>query len=239
MNSDPDRADEELELTPNLALKAYGIGVFPMAERRDSDVVYWVDPRVRGVLPLDGFRVPKRLRRTIRKGGFEIRTDSAFDAVIDACAEATEQKGREDSWINPPIRKLFRELFDLGHAHTVEYWRDGELLGGLYGLSLGGAFFGESMFSRTPDASKVALVHLAARLVYGGFILLDAQFPNPHLEQFGAEEVSRAAFRVRLDNALDRPAAWPRTFPEAAMERFLEEAGARRGSTRSVDRDAD
>jgi len=216
------RGEEDLELTPELAVKAYGIGVFPMAEERDSDVVYWVDPRVRGVLPLDGFHTPKRLRRTIRKGGFEIRTDSAFDAVIDACAEPTNQKGREDSWINPPIRKLFRELFDLGYVHTVEYWRDDALLGGLYGLSLGGAFFGESMFSRTADASKIALVHLAARLVYGGYTLLDAQFPNPHLDQFGALEVPRARFKRLLDSALDRPALWPRTLPDAALLRFLE-----------------
>lgn len=221
-----DRRNEvDLELTPNLALKAYGIGVFPMAERRDSDVVYWVDPRTRGILPLDRFHTPKRLRRTIRRGGFEIRTDSAFDAVINACAESTEQKGREDSWINPPIHKLFRELFDLGHVHTVEYWREGELLGGLYGLTLGGAFFGESMFSRANDASKIALIHLAARLVYGGFTLLDAQFPNPHLSQFGAEEVPRERFRQLLDKALDRPAHWPKTLPDAALSRFLEAAG--------------
>lgn len=221
------RGEEDLELTPNLALKAYGIGVFPMAERRDSDVVYWVDPRARGVLPLNRFRVPKRLRRTIRQGGFEIRTDMAFDQVIDACAESTTQKGREDTWINPPIRKLFRELFDLGHAHTVEYWRDGELLGGLYGLALGAAFFGESMFSRTSDASKICLVHLAARLVYGGFTLLDAQFPNPHLDQFGAEEITRARFRRQLDKALDRPASWPRDLPPAAFARFLDAAASR------------
>ncbi len=227
MSRKPPDDDEDQELTPNLALRAYGVGVFPMAERRDSEVIYWVEPRTRGVLPIEGFRVPKRLRRTIRQGGFEIRTDTAFDAVIDACAEATDQKGREDSWINPQIRKLFRELFDHGRVHTVEYWREGALLGGLYGLALGGAFFGESMFSRTPDASKIALVHLAARLVYGGFTLLDAQFPNPHLAQFGAEEISRANFRRRLDKALDRPAAWPPALPVAAFERFLEEASAR------------
>lgn len=220
----PLNPEDDLELTANLALKAYGIGVFPMAEQRDTDVVYWVDPRVRGILPLDAFKVRKRLRRTIRQGGFSIRTDTAFDAVIDACAESTEQTGREDSWINPPIRKLFRELFDLGHAHTVEYWRDDQLLGGLYGLALGGAFFGESMFSRTTDASKIALVHLAARLSYGGFTLLDAQFPNPHLAQFGACDVSRGKFRRLLDKALDRPAQWPKAFPAAALERFLDES---------------
>lgn len=228
MSRDADAPEDELELTANLALKAYAIGVFPMAERRDADMVYWVDPRTRGVLPLERFRIPKRLRRTIRQGGFTIRTDHAFDAVIDACAEATEQKGREDSWINPPIRNLFRELFDLGHAHTVEYWRKGELLGGLYGLALGGAFFGESMFSRTTDASKIALVHLAARLDYGGYLLLDAQFPNPHLAQFGAEEISRAKFRRLLDRALDRPAMWPKAFPPAALDRFI--AAASRSS---------
>ena len=225
------------ELTANLALRAYSIGVFPMAERRDADAVYWVDPRRRGIIPLEGFRAPRRLRKTVRQGRFSIKTDSAFDAVIEACAAPSNREGREDSWINPPIRLLFRELFDLGHVHTVECWSDGELVGGLYGMTLGGAYFGESMFSLARDASKVALVHLAARLVYGGFTLLDAQFPNPHLEQFGAEDISRAAFRRKLDAALDRPAQWPRILPEAALERFLARAGENASAARDEERD--
>ncbi len=222
-----DGGDDHLELTATLALKAYAIGVFPMAEQRDTDVVYWVDPRTRGIIPFDSFRASRSLRKAIRKSGLVIRTDSAFDAVIDACAESTQQKGREETWINEPIRELFRELFDLGHAHTVECWRDGRLVGGLYGLALGGAFFGESMFSRETDASKIALVHLVARLEYGGFTLLDAQFPNPHLAQFGATEISRARFRMLLDKALDRPAQWPNPYPAAAFDRFMEKIASR------------
>lgn len=234
-----DDGGDDIELTVDLALKAYSIGVFPMAEHRDATEVYWLDPRTRGVLPLDDFRIPKRLRRTVRQGRFQVYTDRAFDDVIDACAESTFQKGREDSWINDSIRDLFRDLFDAGYAHTIECWRNSRLVGGLYGLAIGGAFFGESMFSRETDASKVALVHLAARLNYGGYTLLDAQFPNPHLAQFGAEDVPKAEFRRRLDRALDRPAAWPKAFPAAALERFLRESAARQSAAREVDRDAD
>ena len=212
---------EQLELTANLALRAYAIGVFPMAEEKDCETVFWVDPRTRGILPLENFKVPRRLRRTIRNTSLKVRSDTAFDQVIDGCAEAAPSRGREDTWINPPIKKLFRELFDLGHAHTVECWNGDQLVGGLYGLSLGGAFFGESMFSRDRDASKIALVHLAARLQYGGFTLLDAQFPNPHLEQFGAKEITRSKFKVLLDKALDRPAQWPKSFPPESLDRFL------------------
>lgn len=221
-----DSNQEDLELTPALALRAYSIGVFPMAEERNSDAIYWVEPRTRGILPLDAFHIPKRLRRTIRQGAYEIRTDTAFDAVIDGCAETSAMPGREDSWINQPIRQLFRELFDLGHVHTIECWQGDALLGGLYGLAIGGAFFGESMFSRATDASKVALTHLAARLDYGGYTLLDAQFPNPHLTQFGAIDISRKAFRRRLDTAIHRPARWPRDMPEAALMRFVDTAAS-------------
>ena len=219
-------ADEQIELTANLALKAYAIGVFPMAETKDSDTVYWVDPRTRGILPIEGFTIPKRLRRTLRTSTYTIRTDFAFDQIIEGCAASIPLRGREDSWINPQIRKLFRELFDLGHAHTIECWNGNELVGGLYGLALGGAFFGESMFSKERDASKIALVHLAARLHYGGYQLLDAQFPNPHLVQFGAKEISRTKFRTLLDAALDRPAQWPKSFPAAAFSRFLNDVAA-------------
>jgi leucyl/phenylalanyl-tRNA--protein transferase len=216
--------ENDNELTAALALRAYSIGVFPMAEHQDTNTIYWVDPRERGIMPLDEFRIPKRLRRTIRRTELIVRSDSAFDATIDACAESTAKTGRQETWINPAIRGLFRELFDLGYAHTIECWRDDCLVGGLYGLALGGAFFGESMFSRETDASKIALVHLAARLDYGGYTLLDAQFPNPHLDQFGAIEISRAKFRKLLDKALDRPAAWPKAFPTVAFNRYLKES---------------
>ena len=212
---------DELDLTPALALRAYSIGVFPMAERSDSDAIYWIDPRSRGVLPLDRFHVSKRLRRTVRQGALDVRVDSDFSAVLEGCAEPSSMKGREDTWINPPIAKVFQELHQMGHAHSVECWLEGELVGGLYGLAIGGAFFGESMFSRVTDASKVALVHLAARLVYGGFTLLDSQFPNPHLNQFGAEDIGRTEFRRRLDAALDRPAQWPNELPSTELEAFL------------------
>lgn len=221
-----DGDSDDIELTPALALRAYSMGVFPMAERSDSDAVYWVDPRSRGVLPLETFHISKRLRRTVRQGIFEIRTDSNFGAVIEGCAEPSTMPGREETWINPPIAKVFRELFEMGHVHTVESWLDGELVGGLYGLAIGGAFFGESMFSRATDASKVALVHLAARLDYGGFTLLDSQFPNEHLNQFGAEDIVRAEFRRRLENALESPAQWPTAFPEMALAHFLETRAA-------------
>ena len=217
---------DDLELTPALALQAYSIGVFPMAERSDLDAIYWVDPRSRGVLPLDTFHVSKRLRRKVRQGAFDVRTDTNFDCVIEGCAAPSTMAGREDTWINPPIARVFRELHSMGHAHSVECWLDGELVGGLYGLALGGAFFGESMFSQATDASKVALVHLAARLTYGGFILLDSQFPNPHLNQFGAEDIGRAVFRRRLDTALDQPAQWPMDMPEAALHQFLDRPAA-------------
>lgn len=217
-----DGDSEEPELTAALALRAYSIGVFPMAERSDSDAIYWVDPRSRGVLPLDTFHVSKRLRRTVRQGVFDIRIDNDFDGVIAGCAAPSTMAGREDTWINPPIARVFRELFDMGHAHCVESWLDGQLVGGLYGLAIGGAFFGESMFSRATDASKVALVHLAARLDYGGFTLLDSQFPNPHLNQFGAEDIGKTEFRRRLDNALDSAAKWPATFLDTALNSFLE-----------------
>ncbi len=212
---------DELELTPELAIRAYSIGVFPMAERSDSDAIYWVDPRSRGVLPLDTFHISKRLRRTVRQGTFEITTDTDFDGVIEGCAASSAALGREDTWINPPIARVFKDLHKAGYAHSVECRFDGALVGGLYGMALGGAFFGESMFSRVTGASKVALVHLAARLVHGGFTLLDSQFPNPHLTQFGAEDIGRAEFRRRLDAALDQPAQWPQALPEDLLIQFL------------------
>lgn len=181
-------------------LDCYRRGVFPMAESRGDPRLYLVDPDVRGVIPLDAFHLPKRLARTIRSDAFQITVDEAFDAVVEACAE--DRPGRDDTWINAPIRHLYGELFDKGAAHSVECRREGRLVGGLYGVSLGGAFFGESMFSDERDASKVALAHLVARLRIGGYRLLDAQFLTSHLAQFGAVEIDRAAYRRRLAAAL-------------------------------------
>lgn len=197
--------DVAIEITPQVLLKAYACGIFPMAESADNNALYWIEPERRGILPLDAVHIPKSLARTIRRGGFEIRVDSDFDAVIDGCAEP--RAGRRSTWINSRIRTLYRELFALGHCHTVEVWQDGALTGGLYGVHLGRAFFGESMFSRARDTSKIALVYLVARLKYGGFALLDTQFITEHLERFGAIEISRQAFQRRLEEALDGGAA--------------------------------
>lgn len=188
------------ELTAGLLLKAYAIGVFPMAERRDAPDVVWVEPDRRGILPLDGFHIPRSLAKTLRKHPFEITVDRAFTRVMEGCAEATP--GRENTWINDTILRLYGELHEMGHAHSVECWRDGELAGGLYGVSLGAAFFGESMFSRVSDASKVALVHLMERLDAGGFRLLDTQFITDHLARFGAIEVPRATYKRLLESAI-------------------------------------
>jgi leucyl/phenylalanyl-tRNA---protein transferase len=193
-----------IEITPQVLLKAYACGIFPMAESADDPALYWIEPQQRGILPLAGLHVPQRLRRTIRQDRFEVRIDSDFDAVIAGCAAAKE--GRGTTWINGRIRQLYRHLFDLGHCHTVETWLDGRLVGGLYGVHLQSAFFGESMFSTERDASKTALVHLAARLIHGGFQLLDTQFVTDHLRQFGAVEVNRDAFQRLLERALLRPA---------------------------------
>ena len=184
---------------PDELLECYATGVFPMGEGRDDPRVFLVEPERRGVIPLDGFRIPGRLARTVRSEAFEIRVDTAFAAVVDACAASAP--GREDSWINGPIRRLYAELNARGHAHSVECWRDERLVGGLYGVTLGGAFFGESMFSRERDASKVALVHLVARLKRGGWRLLDAQFLTAHLSQFGAVETPQAAYLRALKAA--------------------------------------
>ena len=182
-------------------LNCYRRGVFPMADSRDDMRLFLMDPDVRGVLPLDRFRVPSRLRKTVRKNPFRVTVGTAFNRVIEACAEP--HPTRPATWINDAILNLYGALHRQGYAHSVECWTDeNELAGGLYGVSLGGAFFGESMFSRATDASKVALVHLVARLKTAGYRLLDAQFHNPHLEQFGLEEVSRDDFRDQLWQAL-------------------------------------
>jgi len=181
-------------------LACYARGVFPMADAREDDRVFLIDPERRGVIPLETFHVARRLARTVRAEPFEIRADTAFRRVVQACAAAAP--GRTETWINHPIEGLYVRLHELGYAHSVEVWRDGELLGGLYGVSLHGAFFGESMFSRARDASKVALVHLAARLLAGGYRLLDAQFMTEHLTQFGAVEISRLDYHRRLALAM-------------------------------------
>ena len=193
-------------ITPELMLRAYRAGLFPMAETRRGERLYWLDPEQRGVLPLDAFHVPRRLMRTVLAAPFEVATDQDFAGVIAGCA--ARMPGRDDTWINPEIERLFTQLHRLGHAHTIECRQDGRLVGGLYGVALGGAFFGESMFNRARDASKVALVHLVARLRLGGFTLLDTQFVTAHLAQFGAVEIPREQYRVLLAEAVDLPARW-------------------------------
>lgn len=178
-----------------------------MAERRDDPELYWVDPEQRGVLPLDDFHLPRRLARTLRQAPFEIRVDTAFADVLQGCSEATDH--RPETWINDEIRMLYLGLFERGNAHSVEAWADGKLVGGLYGVHLGAAFFGESMFSRATDASKAALAHLIARLRIGRFILLDTQFVTSHLARFGAIEIPRADYRKILAAAIRMPAEFP------------------------------
>ena len=181
-------------------IECYARGVFPMADSRDDEAIFLVDPERRGVCPLYGFHVPSRLARTVRQDRFEIRVDTAFDQVLGLCAEQADD--RRETWISEPIERLYLALFGRGLAHSVECWAEGRLVGGLYGVALGGAFFGESMFSRARDASKVALVHLVARLLAGGYRLLDTQFLTDHLAQFGAQEITRTDYRVRLKDAL-------------------------------------
>jgi leucyl/phenylalanyl-tRNA---protein transferase len=192
--------DVMIEITPQVLLKAYACGIFPMAESAEDNALYWIEPERRGILPLDGLHVPNRLARTIRQGGFKVSFDHDFEAVIEGCA--APRSGRRSTWINGRIRGLYRDLFALGHCHTVEVYEGDTLIGGLYGVHLGRAFFGESMFSRARDASKIALVYLVARLRFGGFVLLDTQFVTGHLARFGAIEVGRAEFQRLLEGAL-------------------------------------
>jgi leucyl/phenylalanyl-tRNA---protein transferase len=193
-------------ITPDILLRAYAAGIFPMSEGADDPGLFWVEPKERGIMPLDAFHVSRKLRALVRRDHFEVRVDTVFDQVIAACAGGGQD--RPDTWINGRIRTLFGHLHEAGHAHSVECWRDERLVGGLYGLAINGAFFGESMFHRETDASKVALVHLVGRLRAGGFRLLDAQFQTTHLAQFGAVEVAREAYRVLLDKAMNSPADW-------------------------------
>lgn len=198
------RARSSLNLTPDILVQAYSIGLFPMAEKADDDRLFWVDPEERGIFPLDGITISTSLAKTLRADRFHVVVDRDFEAVIDGCAGAVP--GRPSTWINRRIRELFGALFQRGDVHTVEAYRGDELVGGLYGLHIGGAFFGESMFHRATDASKVCLVHLAARLIAARFALLDAQFVTPHLASLGAVEISRSAYRLELEQAvaLDR-----------------------------------
>ena len=210
----------EYRLTPELLLRAYTSGLFPMGETRgDSDIV-WVDPEWRGIIPLDGFRIPRRLRRTVRNAGFAIRVDTAFGRVMQACA--APRRDRRETWINNDILRAYAELHRAGYAHSVESWRGDTLVGGLYGVAIAGAFFGESMFTRETDASKVALVHLVARLDHAGYRLLDTQFLTDHLARFGAIEVPRQEYRLLLHRALSVEAGFPATLPDGTLERYLQ-----------------
>ncbi len=193
-----DSDSEALELTPELVLRAYGSGVFPMAEGASSDEIYWVDPRKRGILPLNGFHLSRSLRNRLLRQDYRVRIDTAFSEVLESCAD------REETWINPQIRELFHQLHRMGYAHSVEVWRDSDLIGGLYGLRLGAGFFGESMFSKERGGSKIALAWLVARLRAGRFTLLDTQFTTPHLESLGARLVPRGHYHELLERALMR-----------------------------------
>ncbi|MEO1701885.1 MAG: leucyl/phenylalanyl-tRNA--protein transferase [Pseudomonadota bacterium] len=202
-----EQSSPQQAITPQVLLKAYSIGLFPMAESADDQTVFWVEPEIRGIIPLDDFHVPRSLAKTLRREPYHITVNYAFPRVLDACADPAP--GREETWINPLIRKLSVQLYELGHAHSVEAWdENGELVGGLYGVSLGRAFFGESMFSRATDASKICLVHLVERLRERGFTLLDTQFTTDHLERFGAIGIPRAQYEVLLQEALIGEAAF-------------------------------
>jgi leucyl/phenylalanyl-tRNA--protein transferase len=208
------------EITPELLLRAYRAGLFPMAESRRGDRLYWLDPELRGIIPLDRFHLPRRLLRTVLSGPFTVTSNRDFAAVMAGCAEPAA--GRDETWINPEIERLFGALHRLGHAHSLEVWHGapeaGRLAGGLYGVSLGGAFFGESMFSRMRDASKVALVHLVARLRLCGFRLLDAQFQTSHLARFGCHEIPRAEYKRRLSEAMEEAVPWREAMDPARLE---------------------
>ena len=221
------RDDIIIEITPQVLLKAYTCGIFPMAESAEDPALYWIEPQQRGILLLDRVHVPKRLARTIRQGVFEVRIDTDFEGVLDGCAAS--RAGRRTTWINRKIRALYRDLFDAGYCHTVETWAEGELVGGLYGVALHGAYFGESMFSTERDASKVALVYLCARLIHGGFSLLDTQFVTEHLKQFGTVEIERDQFHTRLEKALAHQATFHSLPADASPLQVLDIVRGRAG----------
>ena len=212
-------------ITPQILLRAYAAGIFPMAETAHDSALYWVEPDERGIIPLNGLRISHSLRKQIRKQSFEVRVDSAFSDVIDACAAKT--KNRQSTWINTRIRKLYNELHKMEHCHSVECWQEGKLVGGLYGVKIGAAFFGESMFSRVADASKVALVHLVARLNAAGFQLLDAQFMNPHLKTLGAVTISKAKYKALLPSAIEAFADFNKFEEDNDPDRVLHYASLR------------
>lgn len=205
-----------IELTPTLLLNAYAAGVFPMADSADDPDVYWVDPAFRGVLPLSAFHVPKSLAKRVKRGDYAVTVNRDFAGVLDGCAD------REATWINDKIRGLYGQLHEFGYCHSVEVWMDGALAGGLYGVTLGGAYFGESMFSYRDDASKIALVYLVARLKSGGFSLLDTQFVTDHLRRFGAREIARSAYHKQLELALERDAEFLRFDPATSAQDVLQ-----------------
>ncbi len=207
-------------LTPQLLLGAYAGGIFPMAESRDDRSLFWIDPDNRGILPLESFHIPRRLRRTLRRGDYEIHCNRDFSGVVLGCREQTA--GRPETWINGEIERLYTALHEMGFAHSVECWIDGALAGGLYGVSLGGAFFGESMFSRHRDASKIALCHLVARLTMGGYRLLDTQFVTDHLRRFGAREIPRAAYKALLAEAVQVDARFQPGLSDEAFSVFVQ-----------------
>ena len=221
-----------VEITPQVLLKAYACGIFPMAESAEDNALYWIEPERRGILPLDDVHVPRRLARTIRQETFEVRIDNSFSGVIEGCA--TSRPGRRSTWINNRIRELYSELFKLGYCHTVEVWRKDKMVGGLYGVHLGGAFFGESMFSEERDASKVALIYLVGRLKYGGFKLLDTQFVTDHLKRFGTVEVKRDEFQRLLEGALSRRGDFlglPATLPGSSVLQLVSQTSKTACST--------
>ncbi|MBW8284138.1 MAG: leucyl/phenylalanyl-tRNA--protein transferase [Rhizobium sp.] len=195
------RRSRDQRITPELLLRAYSIGLFPMSDAADDPEIFWVEPEMRGILPLDAFHISKSLAKAVRKKPFDIRFDTAFDAVVEKCAEEAED--RPSTWINDTIKELYGALHKLGHAHSVEAWEGDALVGGLYGVSLGSAFFGESMFSRRTNASKICLVHLVERLKMRGFTLLDTQFTTEHLKTFGAIDVPKGDYLTLLDKAMD------------------------------------
>jgi len=211
-------------LTADQILRAYALGVFPMARQHDDPKLYWVDPEKRGILPLKDFHLPRSLKKVLRRGEFDMRIDTAFEEVLALCAESTAR--RPETWINSEIDRLFTDLHHAGLAHSVESWRDGKLVGGLYGLSLGSAFFGESMFSRATDASKAALAYLVALMKKGGYTLLDTQFVTEHLAQFGAIEIPRRDYLRLLAQALDRPASFAGGLNSEEVVRLLETAAS-------------
>lgn len=218
----------QMDITPELMLRAYRIGLFPMAESREARTLYWLDPEQRGVIPLEDFHLSRRLARRVRQAPYRITANQAFAEVIGECA--APRASSADSWINAEIQALFMALHRQGHAHSIEAWQGEWLVGGLYGVSLGGAFFGESMFSRADDASKIALVHLVARLRLGGFTLLDAQFQTPHLSQFGTQEVPRARYKQMLAVAVERPAHFVAGPDAAELAREIEKLRGAPGS---------